>query len=135
VSGSRTISLVANVPNNRKVRMNAQEMAPGQVGERRRHSVRLAMDSALSVPKENEVPRAVAEKNKAFVLEAFETLYDKRNLGHGRCRVSADPRCLTRGLRDVAASWFPRECTVNSPVDRGMFKMVGPLHSASGPLR
>src|SRR6266446_5054264 len=31
------------------------------------------------VPKENEVTQTIDEKNKAFVLEAFETLFNKRD--------------------------------------------------------
>jgi hypothetical protein len=31
------------------------------------------------VPKENEVTQAIEERNKAFVLEAFETLFNKRD--------------------------------------------------------
>jgi predicted SnoaL-like aldol condensation-catalyzing enzyme len=31
------------------------------------------------VPKENEVTQTIEEKNKAFVLEAFETLFNKRD--------------------------------------------------------
>jgi predicted SnoaL-like aldol condensation-catalyzing enzyme len=42
-------------------------------------SIPLSQDCALSVPKENEVMQATEEKNKAFVLEAFETLFNKRN--------------------------------------------------------
>jgi predicted SnoaL-like aldol condensation-catalyzing enzyme len=33
----------------------------------------------LSLPKENEVTQTIEEKNKAFVLEAFETLFNKRD--------------------------------------------------------
>jgi predicted SnoaL-like aldol condensation-catalyzing enzyme len=33
----------------------------------------------LTAPKENEVMQAIEEKNRAFVLEAFETLFNKRN--------------------------------------------------------
>jgi len=32
------------------------------------------------VPKENEVTQTIEEKNKAFVLEAFETLFNKKGL-------------------------------------------------------
>jgi len=44
----------------------------------------LSQGSALSAPKENEVTQAIEEKNKAFVLgafvlEAFETLFNKRD--------------------------------------------------------
>src|SRR6266436_4545686 len=34
---------------------------------------------AWSVSKENEVAQAIEEKNKTFVLEAFETLFNKRD--------------------------------------------------------
>ena len=37
----------------------------------------LSQGSALSVPKENEVTQVMEEKNKAFVQEAFETLFNK----------------------------------------------------------
>jgi predicted SnoaL-like aldol condensation-catalyzing enzyme len=42
-------------------------------------AIPLSQDCALGVPKENEVMQAIEEKNKAFVLEAFETLFNKRD--------------------------------------------------------
>jgi predicted SnoaL-like aldol condensation-catalyzing enzyme len=39
----------------------------------------LSQGGALSLPKENEVTQAIDEKNKDFVLEAFETLFNKRD--------------------------------------------------------
>jgi hypothetical protein len=42
-------------------------------------SIPLSQGSALSVPKENEVTQAIEEMNKAFVPEAFETLFNKRD--------------------------------------------------------
>ena len=36
-------------------------------------------NGAGSISKENEMTQAIEEKNKAFVLEAFETLFNKRD--------------------------------------------------------
>jgi hypothetical protein len=38
-----------------------------------------AQRRTLWTSKENEMTQAIEEKNKAFVLEAFETLFDKRD--------------------------------------------------------
>jgi len=36
-------------------------------------------DGTWSASKENEMTQTIEEKNKAFVLEAFETLFNKRD--------------------------------------------------------
>jgi predicted SnoaL-like aldol condensation-catalyzing enzyme len=42
-------------------------------------SSRPAIKRRREYPKENEMTQAIEEKNKAFVLEAFETLFNKRD--------------------------------------------------------
>jgi hypothetical protein len=45
----------------------------------------LSKDSALSVPKENEVTHGIEEKNKAPVLEAFDPLFNQRDYAAPQC--------------------------------------------------
>ena len=66
---------------------------------------------AWGVPKENEVTQAIEEKNKAFVLEAFETLSTK----------GTTPLRSVSGLRAIfsTARTFRRDAWVSSPWSKG----------------